>query len=72
MTFACDGNLYLTSIARGSLYRMGLDGSTTVIGAEGSLGDVKINSLAAYGDPVKLYGLGNGMDENQQITTPSL
>ena len=72
MTFACDGNLYVTSIAKGSLYRLDLDGSTTLIGSEGSL-DVKINALAAYGEnPITLYGLGNGMDQNQQVTTPNL
>ena len=71
MTFACDGSLYITSIAKGALYRMDLDGTTDIIGSEGSLG-VKINALAAYGDPVRLYGLGNGMDENQQVTTPNL
>lgn len=72
MTFACDNNLYVTSIAKGALYRLELDGDTTLIGAEGSL-NVKINALAAYGEnPITLYGLGNGMDENQQVTTPNL
>jgi hypothetical protein len=61
MSFACDGNLYLTSVTTGSLYRAELDGSTTRIGSENSLG-VGISALAAYGDPVKLYGLSNGVD----------
>lgn len=72
MTFACDDTLYITSVSKGSLYKVNLDGITTLIGAEGSLGGVKISALAAYGDPVKLYGLGNGMNENQQVTTPNL
>ena len=71
MTFACDGTLYLTSVAKGSLYRMDLDGTTTLIGSENSLG-VKISALAAYGNPVKLYGLGNGVDAELKVSTPNL
>jgi len=71
LTFACDDNLYLTSIAKGSLYRLGLDGTTTLIGSENGLG-VKINALAAYGDPVDLYGLGNGVDGNGVDDSPNL
>ncbi len=72
MTFACDGNLYVTSIARGSLYRMNLNGQTTVVGAEGSLNPVKISAIAAYGDPVQLYGLGSGADAEGNTDSPSL
>ncbi len=71
MTFACDDNLYLTSIAKGSLYLMDLEGTTTLIGSEGSLG-IKISALAAYGNPVKLYGLGNGIDGEGKVDTPNL
>jgi hypothetical protein len=71
MTFACDGDLYLTSVAKGSLYRMDLDGTTTLIGSENSLG-IKISALAAYGYPVKLYGLGNGVDAELKVSTPNL
>ncbi|MGD8356916.1 MAG: hypothetical protein PVJ33_05850 [Lysobacterales bacterium] len=73
MTFACDGSLYITSVAKQSLYRMDLAGNTTLIGSEGSLG-VNISALAAYGEnPVKLYGLGNGTkNEGQDIDTPNL
>jgi len=71
MTFACDDNLYLTSIAKGSLYLMDLAGTTTLIGSEGSL-DIKISALAAYGTPVKLYGLGNGIDGEGKVDTPNL
>lgn len=71
MTFACDDNLYVTSIAKGSLYQMGLNGDTTLIGNEGSL-SVKISALAAYGDPIRLFGLGNGMDNNLNVDTPYL
>jgi len=62
MTFACDDNLYLTSVAGKSLYRVDLDGNATSLGNLG----VDIVAIAAYGDPVKLYGLGLG------TTTPSL
>ena len=71
LTFACDGNLYLTSIVKGSLYRMDLDGTANLIGSENSLG-VKISALAAYGDPVRLYGLGNGIDADGNVSTPNL
>jgi hypothetical protein len=72
MTFACDGNLYVTSIATGSLYRMDLKGKATLIGAQGSLNPVKINALAAWGNPVQLYGLGNGADSQGNAETPNL
>ena len=71
LTFACDGNLYLTSIIKGSLYRMDLDGTANLIGSENSLG-VKISALAAYGNPVRLYGLGNGVDADGNVSTPNL
>ena len=60
LTFACDGNLYATSVATQSLYRVSPDGNATPIGASGSLG-ANISALAAYGNPVQLYGLGNGL-----------
>jgi hypothetical protein len=73
MTFACDGNLYVTSIAKGSLYRLNLDGATTLIGAEGSLNPVKISAIAAYGNnPIQLYGLGSGANSEGQTETPNL
>jgi hypothetical protein len=60
LTFACDGNLYLTSVTTRSLYRVSLDGTATRIGAPGSLG-ANISALAAFGiSPVQLFGLGNG------------
>lgn len=73
LTFACDGNLYLTSIARASLYRMDLEGDLTVVGGvEGKLSPVNINAIAAYGDPVRMYGLGSGADEGGVTETPNL
>ena len=60
LTFACDGNLYATSVSTRSLYRLGLDGTATRIGALGSL-NANISALAAFGNPVKLFGLGNGL-----------
>jgi len=68
MTFACDGNLYLTSIAKGSLYRLNLDGTPDLIGPLGE----NINALAAYGNLAKLYGLGNGMDSDGNVDSPKL
>ncbi len=71
MTFACDGLLYLTSVFNRSLYQMSLDGTASLVGSEGALG-VRISAIAAYGIPVKLYGLGNGMDQNGNVDSPSL
>ncbi len=68
LTFACDGNLYLTSVAEGSLYRLNLNGIPELIGLLGE----NISALAAYGDPVELYGLGNGMDGNGFEDSPNL
>lgn len=59
MTFACDGNLYVSSASDKSLYRVALNGQATRIGNAGSLG-AKINGLAAWGNPVELYGLSEG------------
>ena len=76
MTFACDGNLYATALAKlpdsRSLFRVSLTGQATRIGAEGSLNPVTISALAAWGNPVQLYGLGNGADGNGDIDTPNL
>ncbi len=71
MTFDCDGNLYVTSVINGSLYQMDLEGNTTIQGSEGSLG-VKISALAAYGNPTRLYGLGNGLVSEGVKDTPNL
>jgi len=71
MTFACDGSLYVTSVAKQSLYRLDLNGNVSVIGgAEGRLNTAKIIALAAWGD--RLYGLGNGATENGDPDTPNL
>ena len=71
MTFACDGNLYITSVRTRTLYRMGLDGTATAIGAVGGLG-ANISAIAAYGNPVKLYGLGNGLDADNHVDSRTL
>lgn len=75
MTFACDGNLYVTSVTEQSLYRLefgGPDaGKAHLIGSQGSLG-VNISALAAYGNPVRLYGLGNGTAGENATSSPTL
>lgn len=75
MTFACNGNLYISSVTARTLYRLGLDGSATPIGSLGSLG-VSIVGLAAYGNPVQLYGLGRGWrllpDDTPVVDVPNL
>lgn len=57
MTFACDGTLYISSVADQTLFRLALDGTATAIGSLGT----RISALAAYGNPTRLYGLGNGL-----------
>ena len=71
MTFACDGTLYITSVANRTLYQLELDGTATKVGNEGALGR-RISALAAYGNPVRLYGLGNGIDKEGNTDSPSL
>ena len=71
MTFGCDGKLYVTSVARDTLYLLGLDGVADPVGNEGDLG-ANIGALAAWGNPVELFGLGNGLDGNQNVDSPSL
>jgi len=68
LTFACDGGLYVTSVSQKSLYWLNLDGSATLIGNLGQ----NISALAAYGNPVQLYGLSNGLLANQKEDTRSL
>ena len=60
MSFTCDGELYVTSVETRSLYSLELNGTATLVGSPGSLG-VRISALAAYGNPAKLYGMGNGL-----------
>lgn len=59
MSFACDGKLYVTSASDDSLYEVALNGTASRIGSVGSLG-TDIIALAAWGNPVELYGLGKG------------
>jgi hypothetical protein len=68
MTFACDGNLYLSSVTENSLYLLELNGSPELIGPLGE----NISALAAYGNPVELYGLGNGLDSDDNVDSPKL
>jgi hypothetical protein len=71
MTFTCDDQLYISSVTSQTLYRLGLDGVATVVGATGAL-DYNISALAAWGNPVELYGLGNGLDGNNVPDARSL
>ncbi len=72
MTFACDDNLYITSVADQSLYRVGPEGQLELVGGseKGKLG-VDISALAAYGFPVQLYGLGNGVVGDNPPAAPN-
>lgn len=71
MTFGCDGNLYVSSVNNDSLYVVGLDGAATVRGAPGSLG-ANVSALAAWGNPVELYGLGNGLTSGGAVDSRTL
>ena len=70
MTFDCDANLYITSVAEHSLYRLDLNGDTHLIGSLGE--NINISALAAYGSPTRLYGLGNGIKDLDIKDSPSL
>ncbi len=72
MTFDCDGNLFVTSVAQKSLYRLDPNsGSASLIGPLG-LGDIKVSALAAYGRPTRLFALSNGTAGVGAQGTPSL
>jgi len=60
MSFTCEGDLFVTSVENQSLYSLELNGDATLIGSLGSLG-ARISAIAAYGNPARLYGLGNGL-----------
>ena len=68
MTFACDNNLYFTSVKTKNLYRRDPEGNFTTVGAMGE----NISAIASVGNPVKLYGLGNGQFENGSTDSPNL
>lgn len=68
MTFACDNSLYFTSVRSRTLYRSDQGGSFENVGSLG----VNISAIAAVGNPVKLYGLGNGQLENGETDSPNL
>jgi len=76
MTFDCDANLYVTSVVENSLYLLDLNADPIDTDPIGNLiekvdGDedkiINISALAAYGNPTRLYGLGNGTKESGEI-----
>lgn len=72
MTFDCDGNLFVTSVAQKSLYRVDPgNGAASLVGPLG-LGDIKVSALAAYGRPTRLFALSNGTAGVGAFGTPSL
>jgi len=68
MTFSCDSTLYITSVISNTLYKLDLEGNSTVIGQLGA----NISAIAAIGNPSRLYGLGNGQFENGDTDSPDL
>jgi len=71
MTFSCGSSLYISSVTTQTLYRLNMDGSSEIIGAEGALG-ANISAIAAIGTPTRLYGLGNGQYQNGSTDAPNL
>ena len=71
LTFACSGDLYASSVRTQTLYRLGLDGSTSVVGSIGAMG-ANISALASIGEPARLYGLSNGLTSGGGADTRSL
>ena len=68
LTFGCDGTSYVSTVIERALYRIELDGQVHLIGDLG----FNISAIAAYGNPTRLYGLGNGLDKNRDKDHPSL
>jgi hypothetical protein len=71
MTFTCQNSLFITSVLTQTLYHQRLDGTSEVIGTEGALGN-NISAIAAIGNPVRLFGLGNGQFQNGTTDSPNL
>ena len=72
MTFSCDNTLYVSTVRTQSLHRVDQsNGSSQVVGSVGALG-VNISAIAAYGNPTKLYGLGNGQFQDGSTDSPNL
>jgi hypothetical protein len=71
MTFSCDGSLYVTSVVTRTLYQLDMEGNIQIVGNEGAL-DANISAIAAIGNPVQLYGLGNGQFQTGQTDSPNL
>ena len=75
LSFTCSGDLLMVSDRRSTLYRVDAiadpdnDLSVKRIGEEGQL-NAPITAIAAWGD--KLFGLGQGLDANDQIDSPNL
>ena len=65
MTFACDGTLYMTSVAQNKLYRISPSGDMEEVGTLGA--GINISGIAAYGNPARLYGLGNGNADSPKL-----
>lgn len=71
MSFGCDNQLYVTSVITQTLYIVELDGSSQVVGSVGALGQ-NISGIASIGNPVRIYGLGNGQLANGTTDSPNL
>lgn len=71
MSFGCDNRLYATSVRSQTLYILDLDGSSQVIGALGAMGQ-NISAIASIGNPVRIYGLGNGQFADGSTDSPNL
>jgi len=71
MTFSCDNSLYFTSVKTRNLYRVDPEGNFSTVGTNAALG-VNISAIASIGNPVRLYGLGNGRFEDGSTDSPNL
>jgi len=72
MTFSCDDTLFVSTVRTQSLHRVDkTNGNSEVIGSSGALG-VNISAIAAYGNPTRLYGLGNGQSADGSTDSPNL
>lgn len=71
MTFSCENTLFVTSTATRTLYELDMQDGIQAIGGEGALG-ANISAIAGIGNPIRLYGLGNGQFQDGETDSPNL
>lgn len=72
MAFSCENDLYVTSVRTKTLYKLDIStGINEVVGSVGALGQ-NISAIASIGNPIKIYGIGNGQYADGSTDAPNL